>query len=266
MQSYLHAAAITVAAFSCVTTGCTPAPTAPTSAVERVKKAGKIVVAIDATYPPMESEGADGKPMGFDIDFADEIARRMGVTTEYVVMAWDGILAGLTSKRYDVIISSMNITEDRKKTADFVEYVKMSQLFVCKQGVNVTKEQDLAGKSVAVQADTTSYEFLESKKKEGIAIGEVKAFKLATDAFAALKAGQAEAIVIDEPVGRYYVKQDPAMFVITGRAMAPEPVGVALRKEDAELTKEIGRIVDEMRADGTLKKISEKWFGAELGA
>lgn len=268
--------AVAFAAFTAAAlcAGCTPDPAAPAgpaasaakaSALDRVKQAGKLVVAIDATYPPMESEGPDGKPMGFDIDFADEIGRRMGVKTDYVVMGWDGILAGLTSKRYDVIISAMNVTDERKKVADFVEYVKMSQLFVSKQGVNVTNEKELAGKNVAVQADTTSYEFLEQKKKGGIAIGEVKAFKLATDAFAAVKAGQAEVIVIDEPVGRYYVKQDPATFVITGRAMAPEPVGVALRKDDADLTKEIGRIVAEMRADGTLQKISQKWFGGELG-
>jgi ABC-type amino acid transport substrate-binding protein len=89
---------------------------------------------------------------------------------------------------------------------------------------------------------------------------------LATDAFAAVKAGQAEVIVVDEPVGKYYAKQDAATFQVTGRAMAPEPVGVAIRKTDADLSKEIGRIVDEMRKDGTLKKLSETWFGGELGA
>lgn len=236
------------------------------SATERVKKAGKLAVAIDATYPPMESEGPDGKPVGFDIDFANEVAKRLGVKAQFIVMNWDGILAGLNSKRYDVIISSMNITDERKKQVDFVEYVRMSQLFVSKKGQIVANEKDLAGKVVAVQADTTSFEFVESKKKAGLAIKDVKAFKLATDAFAAVKAGQAEVIVIDEPVGKYYAKQDAATFQVTGRAMAPEPVGVAIRKQDSELTKEIGRIVDEMRKDGTLKKLSEQWFGGELGA
>ncbi len=196
------------------------------SALERVKKAGKLVVAIDATYPPMESEGQDGKPAGFDIDFAKEVSKRLGVTAEFVVMNWDGILAGLASKRYDVIISSMNITDERKKQVDFVEYVKMSQLFISKKGTIVSNEKDLAGKVVAVQADTTSMEFLENKKKGGVAIKEIKAFKLATDAFAAVKANQADVLVTDEPVGKYYAKQDGATFQVTGRAMAPEPVGV----------------------------------------
>jgi ABC-type amino acid transport substrate-binding protein len=237
-----------------------------TGAVERVKKAKVLEIAIDATYPPMESEGADGKPVGFDIDFAKEVAKRLGVEAKFQVMNWDGILAGLASRRYDVIISSMNITDERKKQVDFVEYVKMSQLFVSKKGQIVSSEKDLAGKVVAVQADTTSMEFVENKKKAGVAIKDVKAFKLATDAFAAVKAGQAEVIVIDEPVGKYYAKQDAATFQVTGRAMAPEPVGVAIRKADADLTKAISKIVEDMRKDGTLKKLSEQWFGGELGA
>jgi polar amino acid transport system substrate-binding protein len=227
--------------------------------VTRVKQA------IDATYQPMESEGPDGKPVGFDIDFANEVAKRLGVKAEFTVMNWDGILAGLNSKRYDAIISSMNITPERQKQVDFVEYVKMSQLFVAKKGVAVTSEKDLAGKAVAVQADTTSMEFVEKAKKGGVALKDMKAFKLATDAFAAVKANQADVIVIDEPVGKYYAKQDPSTFAITGRAMAPEPVGVAVRKDDSDLTRQIGEIVDQMKKDGTLKKLQTKWFGGELG-
>lgn len=244
----------------------TGAKAADASAVERVKKAGKIVIAIDATYPPMESEGKDGKPVGFDIDFANDLAKRLGVKAEFVVMNWDGIFAGLNSKRYDVIISSMNITDERKKQVDFVEYVKMSQLFVAKKGVDVKTEKDLTGKVVAVQADTTSAEFVEKAQKAGVKPKDLKQFKLATDVFSAVKAGQAEVIVIDEPVGRYYAKEDAATFIITGRAMAPEPVGAAFRKEDKDLRDAVEKIVEEQKKDGTIKKMSITWFGGELGA
>lgn len=239
---------------------------ATNGSLERIKKEGKLLVAIDATYPPMESEGPDGQPVGFDIDFANELAKRLGVKAEFVVMNWDGILAGLNSKRYDIIISSMNITDDRKKQVNFVEYVKMSQLFITKTGMKVATEADLAGKVIAVQADTTSFEFVEAVKKRGVAIKEIKAFKLATDAFAAVKAGQAEVIVVDEPVGKYYVKQDSKTFEMSGRAMAPEPVGIAIRKTEVDLHSEINKAVEKMKQDGTLKKISETWFGGELGA
>ena len=234
--------------------------------LERLKKAGKLVVAVDATYPPMESEDNGGKVVGFDIDFATEVAAKLGVKPEFVVVAWDGVIAGLQSKRYDVIISTMNITDERKKQVDFVEYARMSQVYVAKKGVKVASEKDLEGKVIAVQADTTSYEFLDKQKKAGLKIKEIKAFRLATDVFAAVKAGQAEALVTDEPVGRYFAKQDAATFEVTGRAIAPEPIGAATRKEDKELHDAIQKAVDELRKDGTLKKVSEKYFGGELGA
>ncbi len=236
------------------------------SALERIKKDGKILVAIDSTYPPMEFEGPDGKPVGFDIDFANELAKRLDIKAEFVVMNWDGILAGLNSKRYDVIISSMNITAERKNQVDFVEYVQMSQIYIAKTGTVISKEADLAGKVIAVQADTTSFEYAEGLKKKGVAVKAVKAFKLATDAFAAVKAGQAEVIIVDEPVGKYYAKQDSKTFQLSGRAMAPEPVGIAIRKTDKDLLEEIKKAVDQMKQDGTLKKISITWFGGELGA
>src|SRR5688572_6446908 len=108
----------------------TSAALADGKALDRVKKAGKLVVAVDATYPPMESEGKDGKVEGFDVDFAAEIAKRLGVQAEFVVTAWDGIVPGLYAKRYDAIVSCMNITDERKKAVDFVEYARISQLFI----------------------------------------------------------------------------------------------------------------------------------------
>ncbi|MGE0174886.1 MAG: ABC transporter substrate-binding protein [Oligoflexales bacterium] len=239
---------------------------AKTDAVERIKKEGKLLVAIDATYPPMEFEDDKGKPDGFDVEFAKSIAKELGVNAEFIVMGWDGILAGLNSKRYDVIISSMNITPERKQQVDFVEYAKMSQLFVSKKGISVATVKDLAGKTVAVQADTTSFEFVEKQKKAGIAIKDIKAFRLATDVFAAVTAGQAETIVIDEPVGRYYAAKDPNSFVITGRAMDPEPIGIAIRKDDKALTQKLDQIIGKMKKDGSLTKLSQKWFGGNLGS
>ncbi len=255
---------VTLFSLAISSTSLAKAPSA--SAVERVKKAGKLRIAVDVTYPPMEMEGDDGKPQGFDVDLARALTNKMGVKAEFVVMNWDGILAGLSSGRYDVIISSMNITTDRLKQVDFVEYVRMSQVFVSPAGKTVSKESELAGKTVAVQADTTSHETVQkyiSEKK--IPIKEIKAFKGATDAFAALKAGQADVIVIDEPVGLYYAKLDKKSFQVSGRAIEPEPVGIALRKEDADLKALLQKSLDELKKEGSLKNISHNWFGTELG-
>ncbi|WP_224365555.1 ABC transporter substrate-binding protein/permease [Hyalangium versicolor] len=241
-----------------------PAPVAPPGgALARVQAAGVLRVAIDATYPPMEFL-ENGQPVGFDIDLAREIARRLGVTAQFVVMDWDGILAGLTSGRYDIILSSMNITPARQQQVDFVEYARMSQVFVTTRGRSIRTEEELAGYRVAVQTNTTSQRWVEQLQKRGVAVTEIRPFPGATECFAAVKSGQADVIVIDEPVGRFFSRRDDS-FVITGQALEPEPIGIAINKQDADLTAAIARAFEDIRATGTLKQLSGHWFGGELG-
>lgn len=233
--------------------------------VKNLTRPGKLLVAVDTTYPPMEFEMNDGKVVGFDVDLARELAKRLNLEAEFVVMGWDGILAGLQSKRYDVIISSMSVTAERQKQVDFVEYVKMGQVFVVrKKDAAVTSEKELKGKIIAVQADTTSFEAVENFKKQGVAIKDVKAFKAATDTFSALKSMQADVIVIDEPVGRYYAAKDSKTFVVSGMALAPEPMGVAVRKDAADLKLALEQAMEKIKKDGTLSKLSKNWFNQDL--
>lgn len=235
--------------------------------LERVTTAGKLQVGFDPTYPPMEYVDEDNKTfIGFDVDLAGELAKRLGVEVELVPMDWDGILSGLLGKRYDVIISSMNITEDRLKEVNFVEYGRMSQVFVSKKGLNVATEKDLAGKVVVVQAETTSHIWADEMKAGPVAdIKEVRSFPAATTAFLEVKNGRGDVIVIDEPVGLYYAALDPDNFAITGRAMEPEPIGIAIRKSDKLLEEALNKALADMRNDGTYLALSKQWFGGELG-
>jgi His/Glu/Gln/Arg/opine family amino acid ABC transporter permease subunit len=205
-----------------------------------------------------------GQPVGFDIDFADGLARRLGARAEFVVMDWAGIVAGLRSGRYDVIISSMSITPERSAQVDFVPYASLSQVFVCRRGTPVRHERDLAGKAVAVQVNTTSHAWLGGLEGRGVAVGAVKALPLATDVFTALHTGQADVVVVDEPVGRYYARRQPALAV-TGVATDAEPIGVALRQQDRALLSAVAAAVRSMREDGTLRRLEERWFGEALG-
>lgn len=227
--------------------------------LDRVRQSGRLRIAIDPTYPPMEFE-RDGQPVGFDIDLARHLARRLGVEPDLVVMDWAGIIAGLNSGRYDLIISSMNITEERSREVAFVPYLTLFQVFLCAQGAQVQSEADLAGKVVAVQANTTSHTYVQSLQKKGLAIRRILDTPTATDTFNALNAGQADAVVTDEPVGRYYARLNPA-FHVTGRALDAEPVGIALRKADKDLKDAVAAAVETLSADGTLHAISQEWFG-----
>jgi ABC-type amino acid transport substrate-binding protein len=229
--------------------------------LDAVLKSKKLRVAVDTTYPPMEFESDAGKIVGLDIDLAKAIANVLKVEAEFIVMPWDGILAGLQGNRYDVIMSSMNITDERKAQVNFVPYMSMGQVFVIKKSSNPVKtEKDLAGRVVAVQADTTSFAALEGFQKSGIKIKEIKAFKGATETFSALKSNQADTIITDEPVGLYYAGLDAKTFFVSGNAMKPEPIGIAVRKSDAKLLKALEDAAKTLKSNGTYAKIYKEWL------
>lgn len=229
--------------------------------LETIKKAGKLRVAVDSTYPPMEFESAEGKVIGLDVDLATALADVLKVKAEFVVMPWDGILAGLQSNRYDIIMSSMNITPERSAQVNFVPYMTMGQVFVVKKSAKpVGSEKELAGRIVAVQADTTSFTAVEAIKNSGVKIKDIKTFPGATDTFSALKANQADVIVTDEAVGRYYAGLDAKTFIVSGNAIKPEPIGIAVKKTDTKLLAALEAALKTLKENGTYKKIYKQWL------
>lgn len=229
--------------------------------LDAIKKSGKLRIAVDTTYPPMEFQDDDGTVIGLDVDLAKELAKILKVQLEFIVMPWDGILAGLQSNRYDIIMSAMNINEERKLQVNFVPYIMMGQVFVSKKPSKPYKnEKDLAGKTIAVQADTTSFAAVEKFQKSGIKIKEIKAFIGATEAFSALKSNQAEVIVIDEAVGLYYAGLDQKTFQVSGEALKPEPIGIAVRKSDTKLLKALEAAMKTIKENGIFAKVYKQWL------
>ena len=229
--------------------------------LDAVEKAGKLRIAVDTTYPPMEFESTDGKVIGMDVDLARELGKILKVEVQFVVMPWDGILAGLQSNRYDVIMSSMNITKEREAQVNFVPYMSMGQVFVVKKTAKpVLTDKDLAGRTVAVQVDTTSFTAVEAIQKSGVKIKEIKTFPGATETFSALKANQADAIVTDEAVGRYYTGLDSKIFLVSGNAMKPEPIGIAVKKTDTKLLKALDEAVKTIKKNGVFARIYKDWL------
>ncbi|NOT78549.1 MAG: amino acid ABC transporter substrate-binding protein [Bacteriovoracaceae bacterium] len=232
--------------------------------LDGVLKAKKLKIAVDSTYPPMEFESAEGLVIGLDIDLAREIASLLKVEAEFIVMPWDGILAGLKSNRYDIIMSSMNITPERSAQVNFVPYLKMGQVFVVKKSSKpVTKPSDLNGRTVAVQVDTTSFSAVEGMIKSGVKLKSLKTFPGATETFSAIKANQADVIVTDEAVGKYYAGLDSKTFMVSGNAVAPEVIGIAVKKSDTKLHSAITNAIVKLKANGTYTRLYKKWLNEE---
>jgi polar amino acid transport system substrate-binding protein len=242
---------------------------APSIAVPAaITTAGKLVWCVDVSYPPEESFKADGTTAeGSDIDIANEVAKRFGVTPEIDNTSFTGIIASLTGKKCDLIISGMNDTAERAKQVAFVDYLKVGQGLLVAAGnpKGIHTLEDLSGKAVAVQLGTTNKDALDAENVKLKAANkpqiDVQTFDQDTDAFQQLALGRVDAYSGDSPVCAYYAaKPDNAgKFEVGGTPIDPAPIGIAIRKDDTELQAAVKAAIDGMYADGTMKSIVDKW-------
>ncbi|MEH7417036.1 ABC transporter substrate-binding protein [Neobacillus drentensis] len=228
---------------------------------ENIKKQGVIKIAVDDTFPPMEYRDDKNKLVGFDIDLANAISKELGVKVEFIPTAWDGILPGLDAKRYDIIMSSMNITDERKQKVDFVEYMKLGQVVAVKSGnpQKIQSKEDLSGKIVGVQLGSTS----ESAAKEIKGVKELKTYNGYTDVFNDLGLGRLQGVIVAEAVGRYYKTTKPDAFDVVGSSFQSLPVGIAVRKGDNKLEAELQKAIATVKDNGEYAEVSKKWFGTD---
>lgn len=242
----------------------TPALAATDNSWNRVKASGKLVIGIDDAFPPLEFRNDKNELVGFDIDASRELGRRLGLRVEHIPTAWDGVVMSLKVKKFDCVWSGMSITPERQKEIAFTRpYIMEKQVIAVKTGNKRIKSlKDLnANTTVGVQLGSTSEEALKSLKKT---FKETKRYDKNTSAFLDLKIGRIDALAVDELVARYYLSQKPGEFVVLKDAMLSEPIGIGLRKEDVALKLKVQATLDQMYKDGTMRKISIKWFGEDI--
>lgn len=241
--------------------GCS-STTKKQTALERVKAAGKLVVGVDDTYPPMEYRDESNKLIGFDTDMTNAIAKKLGVTVEYVPTDFNGILVALESGKFDTVVSSLSITAERQKEIDFSKpYIQGGQIVIVKTTNNTIKTPaDLKGQTVGVQLGTTGEEA--AAKISGIK--EIKKYDKITEAFHDLSIGRTVAMVADMQVGEYYIAKDPGQYKVLAQKLTSEPLGIGFKKGDTELEAAVQKALDELLADGTLSKLSTTWFGHDI--
>ena len=197
------------------------------------KEPAKITIATDATFPPMEMVDENKAIVGFDVDLMNAAAKAGGFTVEFKNTAWDGIFAGLADGKYDAVMSSVTITDERKKTMDFsMPYVNAGQIIVVRSDMNgVTTLADLKGKTIGAQIGTTGA-FEIDKVKDADKITE-KTYDEAGLAFADLANKRIDAVVIDTPVAANYALQAAeykGKLKMVGTAFTEEYYGVAVKK------------------------------------
>lgn len=219
-----------------------------------------ITVATDATWPPMEMLDKDKNIIGFDIDFMNAVAKEAGFKVEFKNTAWDGIFGGLDLGKYDAVISSVTITDERKKTFDFsLPYINAGQvLTVPKDLAGVKTLADMKGKKVGAQIGTTGA--MEVKKVEGV---EPKNYDEIGLAFEDMAAGRIQGVVCDTPVAADFALQRAeykAKFMIVGEPFTEESYGIVLKKGDKELVDLINKGIEAVQAKGIDKELEKKWL------
>ncbi|MFH0737038.1 MAG: basic amino acid ABC transporter substrate-binding protein [Candidatus Micrarchaeota archaeon] len=224
------------------------------------KEPSKIVIATDATWPPMEMVDENKAIVGFDIDLMNAAAKEGGFTVEFRNTAWDGIFAGLEGGQYDAVMSSVTITDERKNTMDFsIPYINAGQIIVVRSEVSgVEKLADLKGKTIAAQIGTTGA--FEIEKDKGL---KEKTYDEIGLAFEDLANGRVDAVVCDTPVAAQYALQNAnykGRLKIVGQPFTEEFYGVAVKKGNTKALEMINKGLKKVLDSGANKAIEQKWL------
>jgi polar amino acid transport system substrate-binding protein len=222
--------------------------------VEEIRKDGKILIATEGQFAPFNFfQGS--KLVGFEVGIAEAL-----VKTEWKALSFDALLAGLRQDRWDMVIASHGITEERSKAVTFANpHYCSGGMIVSKDGV-IKTAADLTGKVVSVQLGTTYFENV----KKVAAVKEVKTFPQDSDARGALASGRVDAWVTDRFVAKQALDANPGMAMKMGDFLFVERIAPAVAKGNAGLAEELGKALAAIQADGTYAAISKKWFNEDI--
>ncbi len=228
----------------------------------------KMVIGLDDNFAPMGYRDANNEIIGMDIDLAREACKRAGMEVEFKPIDWGAKEAELKSKRIDAIWNCFTVNPDREKVYGLSKpYINNSQLIVVPKGSDIKTKADLKGKIVAVQDDSTGSYLLEqpSNKDLTASLKEVRKYPDFAAVYMELDNKRVDAAIVDAVLARgYYDKKKPDTYEILPESMGDEVVAIAFRKDDQDFKERIDKAMDEMKKDGTCKKISEKWMGADI--
>jgi polar amino acid transport system substrate-binding protein len=248
------------------TTGTTTEATA--TAAPKTVKTGVLLVGSDTAFPPFETMNGTTAE-GFDVDLAAAIAKEMGLTSEFVSQKFDTLIPQLKAGgKYDIVMSGMTITDERKKEIDFsTAYIDSNQSIAVVKGKGFTKipvgdtaaiQAAMKGKIIGVQSGTTGEAWAKENLKDA---KQVVPFDDTLAAFSALNAGKVDAVVNDLPVSAYLVKTSYKNDELIAEIPTGEQYGIAVSKSTPEMLAAINAGLEKVKASGEYDTIYKKWFG-----
>lgn len=225
----------------------------------------KLILGLDKSFPPMGFEDDNQEIVGFDIDVAKEVAKRMEIELVIQPISWKAKELELSTKNIDCIWNGMTYTDERNEEMKLTaSYMKNTQVAVVLDTSSVNKLSDLAGKTVIIQNGSTASDAMDNNIDFKNSLKELILVENNVQALLDLKTSGSDAVVMDEVVARYYVEKEEGTYRILEDVLAEENYVIGFRKGEVALVTEIEKQLKAMAADGTLAKISEEWFGKDL--
>ena len=228
----------------------------------------KLVVGIDDDFPPMGFRDAQGNIVGFDIDLAEEAARRMNTDIEFKPIDWAKKREEITSGKVDMIWNGLDINDERAEYMIFTKpYMDDRQILLVMKdsNIDIQSEVDLEDKIVGTQAGSTSADYINDNQKLRNSLRDHKSYSKFNDELTALKDGEIDVIICDELIARYEMCNHHEQFkLIDIKIGTTMETAIGFRKDNVRLRDQVQAVFDDMVRDGTAKKISEKWFNADL--
>jgi polar amino acid transport system substrate-binding protein len=221
----------------------------------------KVRVATDATFPPFEMVDEQSKDLsGFDVDLMNAIAAKAGWEIEWTNVGFDSLLAGVAECQYDLAISAMTITDERKEVMDFSDpYINAGQIVTVRKGnEDIQSKDDLSGKKVGAQIGTTGA--IEAGKIDG---AEVKTYDAYDQAFLDLANGQIDAVIADYPTTVFFLASNSEKLETVGEVFTDESYAIAICKSKSALADPINSALKALKEDGTIQKLEDTWLATD---
>lgn len=232
--------------------------------LSRILNKNTFILGLDDSFPPMGYRNENNEIVGFDIDVAKEVCKRLGVQLVIQPISWNAKEQELNSYNIDCIWNGMSINEKRKEVMSLSDsYMTNRMIFVVKNESNIQKLEDLTGKNIGVQSGSSAEETLEASKVYSQA-NQIISYADNITAFMDMETNQTEAVFVDEVLANYYIASNNKNYRILDEALDEEQYAIGFRKQDTELCNKVNEILKEMKIDGTLAKISTTWFGKDV--
>ena len=225
---------------------------------------GTFTVGFDQDFPPMGFVGEDGEYTGFDLELAQETAKRLGLTYVAQPIAWDAKNMELESGNIDCIWNGFTMTGREDEYTWSAPYMENSQVVVVMEDSGIETLADLAGKIVEVQADSSAEAALKEMTDLTSTFGTLQTTPDYNTAFMDLEMGSVDAIAMDVIVAGYQMQEREGNFKILDETLASEEYAIGFKKGNTELCEKVQKTLEEMAEDGTMAEISKKWFGEDI--